>query len=310
MVGGNIRRMAARYGFNAKAYDDSLRLMSIMGDAAGLQSAFNAFTIDNIKLLSSIYNQRTFTALQAESKGQYVTTAQNNAAGVKGVMVDFQVPATHKFKCGGVLSSNAQGTKYAWSSDSADPIGDLKDMYKFAWQNRVLPNMPERLVFRMSQTLYDVFKNQALVKKYIAISKIGNIDAANIPYVTITDADVQNYLSGIGLPKIEVVKTFSFTPYIDSTSMEIKKAARSAFDPNTVVLREAGAMGETQWYQVSNIFANATSPMYYANGGSIAVQQVSNASQRGMEFAAESLCVPVPYAANQLLYLDTSTAAS
>ena len=38
---------------------------------------------------------------------------------------DFQVPAANKKLAGGFGSN---GTKYAWSSSSADPIGDLLDI--------------------------------------------------------------------------------------------------------------------------------------------------------------------------------------
>lgn len=306
---GSIPRMGNGYLFDAQSYEEARRIMQVSGYNRGLERAFNSFLLDNIKLLATIHQQRTFTALQVESKGQYVSTAQNNAGGVVGVKIGMVIPSEHKFKAGGVLPSG-QGAKAVWTSASAKPIGDLMDMYEYAWRNRVLPNDPERLVFRMSQSLYTTFKNQANVKKAICMWKTGYLATSDgIAAYTVTDQDVQEYLRGLGLPEIEVVKTYGFTPYLDSTNREIKKAAVSAFDPTTVVLRAKGALGEMQWYKVSNIFSTSAEPMYYTDNGSIAIQQEVHVSQRGIKFSAESICAPVLAAGESLLFLDTATAA-
>ena len=50
------------------------------------------------------------------------------------------------------------------------------------------------------------------------------------------------------------------------------------------------------------------SPIYYTEGGAIAVAQVLD--PKGVKFSAESLCVPVPYAIQRVLYLSINEAAS
>lgn len=307
---GSIPRMGNGYLFDAQSYEEARRIMNVSGVGRGLDKTFSEFFLDNVKLISTIHQQRTFTALQVESKGQYVSTLENNAGGVGGVKIGMVIPDDHKFKAGGVLPQG-QGAKAVWTSDNANPIGDLMDMYEFGWRNRVLPNDPSRLVFRMSQSLYTTFKNQAKVKKAVCMWKTGYLASSDgIAAFTVTDADLQAYLTGLGLPAIEVVKTYGFTPYLDSTVREIKKAALSAFDPTTVVLRMKGALGEMQWFKVSNIFSTSAEPMYYTDNGSIAIQQEVYVPQRGIKFSAESICAPVLAGAESILYLDTATAAS
>lgn len=307
---GSIPRMGNGYLFDSSAYEEARRLAVAVGLDRGLNKAFDSFLIDNVKLLATIHQQRTFTALQVESKGQYVSTAENNSGGIVGVKIGMVIPSEHKFKAGGVLPSGGQGAKAAWSSASSKPIGDLQDMYEYGWGNRVFAPVPERLVFRMSQSLFTIFKNNANVKKAVAMWKTGYLASGDgIAAYTVTDKDVQDYIRDLGLPAIEVVKTYGFTPYVDSEVREIKKAALSAFDPDTVVLRDKGALGETQWYRVSNIFSTSADPMFYTDGGSIAIQQDTSVSKRSMAFRAETLCVPVLGAAASILYLDTAHAA-
>lgn len=309
---GSIPRMSKRYMFDAESYETSKRLIAAGNESRGLSKAFSSFLVDNIKLISTIHQQRTFTSLQVESKGMYVSTQANNPDGPIGLQIGQGFPTDHQFKAGGVFASGGQGTKYAWSDDSANPIGDLQDLYDYGWKNRLFSNDPKRLVFRMSQALYTTFKNHATVKTAIYLWKGGYVAGSNtmVPYFRVTDNDVQEYLVGIGLPAIEVVPTYGFAPYFDSSNKTIKKAALSAFDPTKVILREKGVIGEMQWYQVTNMFSTIDNPMYYTDGGSISIQQITSTRQKSIEYTADTLCVPVLAAINRILSLDTSEAAS
>ena len=84
----------------------------------------------------------------------------------------------------------------------------------------------------------------------------------------------------------------------------------TAFADNMVVLRPAGKIGTIQWKRVTNLFSTVDNPLYYAENGLVAIQQVVESKQRFMQFTAESHSLPVPDNINNFLYLKTNEADS
>ena len=160
----------------------------------------------------------------------------------------------------------------------------------------------------MSKTAYDLLKGHKDTKTKVAMWKSGLlVSADNIQYYNVTDADLAAYLNENSIPKIEVESYYGFTNVFDKETATIKQKEISAFDTNTVVLRYAGKFGEMQWARVNNIFVNSTNPMYYTENGAIAIQEEYH--KKGIRYSVESLCVPVPYAIEKVLYLSINEAA-
>lgn len=306
MKTNEIPRMGQGYLFNSKSYDDARKLNRV-GVQAVVNTAYDAFSLDVMKLIRGIHTQRSFTSLQIESKGSYITTKQNNNGGIVGFKIDMNPLASNKKGAGGF---GTRGVKAAYSDDSANPIGDLQDMFEYGWRNRIVSVDRTRSVFRMSDATWESIKNHVSTKKAVALWKTGYLASAeNLGGVNITDADLQGYLTSLNLPAVSISKTYGFYERVNKDSQKIEKVAMSAFAENTVVLRPAGAMGQMQWARVSNLFATPDVPMYYTDGGAIAIQEDKNARAKGIKFSAETLCVPVPTAIERVLYLNTAEAA-
>jgi len=305
----SIPRMGLGYLFGAKAYDDARNAEALLqGEIFG--RIFDAWRKDVYSLIKGIHSQRSFTAAQVESLGYYKTTRLNNNGGIENLQISFSVPTANKKKAGGyAVAGYSHGKKYVWSHDNASPIGDLKDMFHYAWVNNILSAVPANSVFRMSVAAYEVLKNHIDTKKRVLVWKTGGLmETSNYASVEVTDDDLANYLRGIGLPPIQKDEYYGFTEYIDANK-ELKRKELAAFDANTVVLRPAGNVGSFQWSRVSNIFASSIAPVYYADGGTIAVQEDVFSRENAKKFSATSLCVPVPYAVNKMLYLSINEAA-
>ena len=306
MKTNEIPRMGRGYLFNSKSYDDARKLNRV-GVQAVVNTAYDAFSLDVMKLIRGIHTQRSFTSLQIESKGSYITTKQNNNGGIVGFKIDMNPLASNKKGAGGF---GTRGVKAAYSDDSANPIGDLQDMFEYGWRNRIVSADRTRSVFRMSDATWESIMNHVSTKKAVALWKTGYLASAeNLGGVNITDADLQGYLTSLNLPAVSISKTYGFYERVNKDSQKIEKVAMSAFAENTVVLRPAGAMGQMQWARVSNLFATPDVPMYYTDGGAIAIQEDKNARAKGIKFSAETLCVPVPTAIERVLYLNTAEAA-
>lgn len=300
-----IPRMGQGFLFNSKSYDDA-RKLSRVGVEAVVNSAYDAFSLDVMKLLRGIHSQRTFTSLQIESKGSYITTKQNNNGGIQGFKIDMNPLAANRKGAGGF---GTKGVKAAYSDENANPIGDLQDMFEYGWRNRIISADPSRSVFRMADATWETIKNHPSTRKAVAMWKVGYLVAPeNLAGVNITDADLKGYLSSLNLPSVSVSKTYGFYERVNKDTQKIEKASMSAFEENVVVLRPAGAMGQMQWARVSNLFATADVPMYYTDGGAIAIQEDRNARAKGIKFSAETLCVPVPTAIERVLYLNIAEA--
>ena len=134
------------------------------------------------------------------------------------------------------------------------------------------------------------------------------MDEANVKYYTVGQDDLNSYLDARKLPHVEIVEYYGFVQALDKDNMAIEDVPVSAFDENTVVLRPAGKFGELQWKRITNIFSTAMTPIYYTEGGAIAIMQ--DLDKKGEKFSAESICVPVPYAIQRTLYLSVNEAAS
>ncbi|MBQ6958121.1 MAG: hypothetical protein IJP77_06150 [Bacteroidales bacterium] len=303
---GEIPRMGRGLTFDIDAYE-KMQMLARQGVNVTDQF-YNQFMKDTMNLVQSIHSQRTFTGFQVESKGSYVTTKATSNGGIVGFEINLNPVAENRKKCGGFwLGGYQHGTKNAWSSPSAKPLGDLEDMFNYGWRMRIIPRDPKASVFRMSASGWETLKAHADTKTRVAFWKYGPTSGSLDAYV-VTDTDLKNYISDSGLPAIEVVSYFGFGTLINPKTKKFETVETEAFDANTVVLRPAGKVGEIQWKRASNMLATADSPIMYTDGGSMAICE--DRGKKGLTFQIESICLPVPKAIQTILYLSTNEAAS
>lgn len=303
---GEIPRMGRGVAFDIGAYEKMQMLARQGVDVRG--PYYDQFVKDNMNLIQSIHSQRSFTGFQVESKGSYVTTKATSNGGIVGYEINLNPVAENRKKCGGFgLEGFNHGTKNAWSSPNAKPLGDLEDMFNYGWRKRIIPRDPNASVFRMSASAWELLKGHASTKATIAFWKYGPTTGSLAEYV-VTDTDLRNYVADSGLPKIEVVSYYGFGTLLNPKTKKLEEVETEAFDSNTVVLRPAGKFGEIQWKRANNILATADSPNMYTEGGSMAICE--DRGKKGLTFQIESICLPVPKAIQTVLYLTTNEAAA
>lgn len=303
---GEIPRMGRGVAFDIDAYE-KMQMLARQGVNVR-ESYYDQFVKDTMNLIQSIHSQRTFTGFQVESKGSYVTTLATSNGGIVGYEINLNPVAENRKGCGGFwLSGFQHGTKNAWSSASAKPLGDLEDMFNYGWRMRIIPRDPKASVFRMSASGWEALKSHADTKAKVAFWKYGPTTGSLADYV-VTDTDLKNFIADSGLPQVEVVSYYGFGTLVNPKSKKFETVETEAFDADTVVLRPAGKFGEIQWKRANNILATADSPIMYTEGGSMAICE--DRGKKGLTFQIESICLPVPKAIQTVLYLSTNQAAS
>ncbi len=301
---GEIPRMGHGFLFSSKSYEDARKLIRVSANAVA-DKVYDAFSLDLMKLIQGIHAKRTYTALQVESQGFYHATKENNSGGIDNLRIDMN-PVAAK----GAGGYGSRGAKVAYSDDAANPLGDLQDMFEYGWRNKLLSPDYTKSVTRMSDTQWEAIKNHPSVRLSVAQWKTGYLAAVdNLAAVNLTDEDLARYMTSLRIPAVSVSREYGFREKLNLDTQTIEKVGSPAFAENTIVMRPAGAVGTTQWSKVSNIFSTNDVPMYYTEGGAIAIQEDTNARGQGKKFSVESLCVPVPTATERILRLKTDEAA-
>jgi len=299
---GNLPRMKLGFDANEKSMLEMKKMMVNFQAVPNFEILFNQFTLNVGKLLSGIHSLITFAGLQILSTGAYTTTVLNNGGGLQGLAFDFGVPVANKLKCG----SGSYGTKYDWSSASAEPIGDLLDIQAFAKLNFI--NIGE---FCMNDATWMIFKAHSKVRQAVAIKMTGGtLAAANYTLYPVTDSELRVYLEGLGMPPINVIDDVATVGVFDTATRTMKKRPLRGFANGVVVARPAGSFGELQWTYPDLSFATPSNPAYTSEGGKFAVFQETDSKKKSTEFIAEFTGIPVPSRIEDTIYLDITAATT
>lgn len=299
-------RMKIATNFNEKSVREG-QFLAARGGVPEWERIFGNFYKDAAALIAGVETQRSYTALQIESTGKYVSTEKNNNGGLISLTFDFLkgAPASNRMAAGGF---GKQGTKHAWNHDEANPIGDLMDMYNY--YTDVL-RVPYKGVFRMSKSTFNSLRNHPSTIKAVALWKTnGTIAADNLANYLVTVKDINEYLTErLELPAISVEDWVGVSQVVDPKTQKVKRVPLAGFADNTVVLRPEGQIGQLQWQAPTTMFSTDANPLYLADGGKIGVQQEIFSARKAMHFTAEFTGIPVPENIDYFLYLDTSKAA-
>lgn len=302
---GEIPRMGRGVAFDIDAYE---KMQQLSRQGINVQEPYyDQFVKDSLNLFQSIHSQRSFTGLQVESKGSYVTTQATSNGGIIGYEINLNPIAENRKKCGGFwLGEYKHGAKYAWSNPNAKPLGDLEDMFNYGWRLRYIPRDPSASVFRISASAWEVLKANADTKSRVVFWKFGPTAGSTDAYV-VTDEDLKACIKSLGLPAIEVESYYGYGTILNPKTKKFEEVETEAFDANTVLLRPAGKFGEFQWKRSTNILATADSPIMYSDGGAMAIAE--DKGKKGLVLQIESICLPVPNAIQRVLYLSINEAA-
>lgn len=303
------------YRYDNDSFEKGQELMAANANMTGINAKiFNSFLKSTQDLINGIHSLRSYTGLLIESTGKYVSDSTNNPGGVQGLTFDFteNVPnfSQNKKTCGSFAEEDTnyvrKGTPYAWSNQNSNPIGDLMDMahtYEF-----IKHQDTTQAVFRMNDYTANLFYNNPTVKKKVYLKLHGgDTIPENIPYIDVSVQEVNNYLTLMGLPQIEVEKLRSAVYALDPVTKKLKKNLITGFKDGVVVLRAKGPVGHYDWKRVGNIAATAENPMLYTDGNMIGIQQITKTEAGEIWFNGRNKGIPVPDNIDNVLYLDIAT---
>lgn len=304
----DMPRMRLAMNYNEKSFRDGQKIKNL-GGRPEFSKMYSSFLKDSTELIAGIHILRSYTALQIESTGKYLTTKENNGGGVQNLLFNFLEgqPDSNQRKAGAFGKKNgAKGKKKAWSDKDAYPLGDLQDMH---WTYRKELGVPYVGVFRMSEETFDLLVSHPTTIKEVALWKTGYLaDATNLASVHITEAEINDYITTrLRLPAISVEDWYGITQALDPKTQQRKKMPLQAFADGVVLLRPLGFVGDYQWQAPTTLFATSTEPMYLADGGKIGVQQEVFSKRKAMTFDAESTGIAVPKNIDYFLYCDIET---
>ena len=252
------------------------------------------------KLIGGNYNTLTYMRHQAVSTGAFAITSTNNPGGIANLSFSFGIPAANQAKAGGFGSL---GTKYAWSSSNANPIGDLMDMVQYADDNMIPYG-----VFEMSKLLWNTFRAHVNVKKAVATGVNLNADLSNIGSMIFTDDVIKQYLLGIGLPPINVIDSLVVTEKYNPATRVVDYTQIRPFDQVKVVLRPAGQIGTIKAVEPI-VLQDPSARIAMFDGGRTKLTQRFDSKNVIQTIESELTALCVPSAPKYLIQLKTDEAA-
>lgn len=300
---GKIPRFKHQYVIDEKIIREQMILAQRFGNVTpAMREQLARVLFNNTdKLIGGNYNTLTYMRHQAVSTGAFAITSTNNPAGIQNLTFSFGVPAANQQKAGGFGSN---GTKYAWSSSSANPIGDLMDMVQYADDNLIPYGM-----FEMSKLLWNTFRSHENVKKAVATGINLNADLTNIGSMIFTDEVIKAYLRGIGLPEIVIIDSLVLAEKYNPATRSVDYTQIRPFDQVKVVLRPAGQIGTIKAVEPI-VLQDPSARIAMFDGGRTKLTQRFDSKNVVQTIESELTALCVPSAPKYLLQLKTDEAAS
>jgi hypothetical protein len=300
---GDIPRFKHGFKIDEKELREQIQLAEQFGTVTNeMQDTLQMLLFNSSdKLIGGNYNTLTYQRHQAVSTGAFALTATNNPGGITGITFDFGVPALNKKSAGGFGSI---GTKYAWSSASANPIGDLQDMVQYADDN----NIPYGS-FEMSKKLWNTFRAHVNVKSQVAIGINMAADLTNVGSMTFMDSAIKAYLEGIGLPPITIIDALVQVDKFNPDTRKVDYTTIRPFDEAKVVLRPAGALGTIKAVRPL-VFPDPAARIAFMDGGRTVLKQTFDSKNVIQYIESELTALCVPTTSRYILQLKTDEAAA
>lgn len=253
------------------------------------------------KLIGGNYNTLTYQRHQAVSTGSFAITATNNPGGIADLTFSFGLVAANQKAAGGFGSN---GTKYVWSSASANPIGDLMDMIQHADDNFIPYGF-----FEMSKALWNTFRAHINVKSAVATGVNLNADLTNIGSMIFTDEVIKAYLIGIGLPPIVIIDSLVSVDKYNPVTRVVDYTQIRPFDEAVVVLRPAGEIGTIKAVEPI-VLQDPSARIALFDGGRTKLTQRFDSKNVIQTIESELTALCVPSAPKYLIQLTTDEAAA
>lgn len=297
---GSVPRMKHGFVINEKEIRTQMLLLQ-KGANLNIPALQEILFNSTDQLIGGNYARLNHMAYEAVSTGKYVLNATSNPDGIP-LEFDFKVPAANKKKCGGF---GAIGKKYVWSDmTDSNPIGDLQDMVKYAKDN-----FKPYGVFSMSYNTWQKFITHTKVREQVLLSlRFENAATIAATYPVLED-QINTFLRGLRLPPIEVVDVAAAAEKYNPTTKKLEWTPTYPFVDDVVVLRPAGMVGEIKCAEPI-VVPDPASRFAYFDGGRTVLKQFFDGRANTQSIETELTALPVLSMPKNMLYLDTTQAAS
>jgi hypothetical protein len=296
---GKIPRFKHGFIMDEKTIREQMILAQRFGAVTpGMQAQLSKIMFNSIdKLIGGNYNTLTYMRHQAVSTGAFAITSSNNPGGIANLSFDFGIPSTNKNHCGGFGS---RGTANAWSSSSANPIGDLQDMVLYAETNM----MPVGH-FEMSKSLWNTFKAHVNVMKQVALFVNMNADVANVANFLVTESMIKSFLVEAGLPPIKVIDSLVMADKYDAATRKMVYTQIRPFDELKVVLVPDGQLGTIKAVEPI-VLQDPSARIAMYDGGRTVLTQTFDSKNKIQYIESELTALVVPSTSRYILILDAN----
>jgi len=300
---GKIPRFKHQFTIDEKVIREQMILAQRFGNVTPkMQENLAKLLFNNTdKLIGGNYNTLTYQRHQAVSVGSFAITSTNNPGGIQDLTFSFGLLAANQKKAGGFGSN---GTKFAWSSASANPIGDLMDMTLHADTNFIPYGN-----FEMSKALWYIFRAHANVKSAVALGLNLNADLTNVGSMIFTDDVIKAYLIGIGLPPIKIIDSIVSVDKYNPVTRVVDYTQIRPFDEAVVALLPAGEIGTIKAVEPI-VLQDPGARIAMFDGGRTKLTQRFDSKNVIQTIESELTALCVPSAPKYIIQLTTDEAAS
>lgn len=220
----------------------------------------------------------------AMSTGHIILNDSNNPDGGVMMDLDMQVPVENKKYAG-----FGNGVSAAWSDPSATPTQDLLDVMQYCDDNYI----PYE-VMKMTKAKYREYSNHANTVTLVNARK--NITTT----APVTQSDVAQFMSDMGLPKLQIIEEASGLQ-VDGVTSNVE-----SFDTDNIVFSKDGKLGEVKSASPITIPDPAVR-VAWSEGQRIQMLQYFDGKAKTQGFDMECLALPVLTQAKKMIILDTMT---
>lgn len=310
-----IPTQKSRYAFDKRVLADRLKLISEVGKA-GLTSRtrdviLNLFFDSVTKLQQSFANSLTHQRDKIVSNLKFEISKANNARGLKGITIDFNIPKGNATALTGdeLWWTDAEHVT-ANEGANADPIEVMK-----TWRREI-----ERKTLRTGQFHFEMTKDlyQDLLLNKKVLQRVGY----RVYSVASTDAQALNLAENMDLNQVGTTlealvgapivqrDTMAMQEVFDTKEKNIVPQAVENFNPKNIALVPNGALGDIQGVNLAMLitpFLDGNSTLATALNGMLALTTEVNTRSRSMIVDGEmaALCVP---SQPQYMFVKTVTA--
>lgn len=310
---GNIPTMKAFYSLNRVTLQKRLALINRIGDAAldeEMQEVFIGMIDESTDgLIKSYYNALTHQRMRIVSTGKFTIDIENNPRGLRGITIDFNIPADHF----DTLTTTARwwtNADHTTEGSASDPIQYLKDRIKFIRKTKHV-NVPMHIEMA-EDLLNDMYTHtKVLTRIGYLLNSLAAITADNNAIAlqtarNLTDEQLKANIERLIGMRIVPQDSIAYVDKPNATTHTLDQELVENFAPKNISFIPDGTIGEIQSVNILTLGYEPDKVAGY-DGGRLILSQRANPETHSIYIESEAALLCVPKAVNQM-FISTVTA--